>query len=223
MELSDFLSDFRPTAREPKPSIMIALFTGVERAGWLHPDILKFLSAVGQSQRKTTILTVNKRPVTAARNFAAAEFEKSGLDWLCCLDNDNTPAANVLELIDAADPLADIVTPRVYAATKRSDFTLMWVPITETDSNGWRELALTGTGCMMIRRRAFAKMTAPYFEFGKHGTDPLLEDEQFCAKARAAGVRIFGNVRYSCSHFKTFDLADLAARFGTVDCRGGKA
>lgn len=223
MELSDFLSDFRPTAREPKPSIMIALFTGSERDGWLHPDVLKFLGAVGQSQRKTTILSVNKRPVTAARNFAVGEFEKSDSDWLVMLDNDNVPASNLLEMIDTADSRFDIVTPKIYAATKRSDFTLMWVPASETDSQGWCELSLAGTGCMMFRRRAFAKMTAPYFEFGTHGTEPLLEDEAFCAKARAAGLRIFGNVRYVCSHFKTFDLADLARRFGEIDCRGGKS
>lgn len=39
---------------------------------------------------------------------------------------------------------------------------------------------------------------------------PRAEDEVFCEKVRSAGLKIYGNRYYSCSHFRTLDLNLLA-------------
>lgn len=46
-------------------------------------------------------------------------------------------------------------------------------------------------GCMMIKRRVFETLAAPWFEFGRAGDDILGEDYMFCHKAREAGFSVY--------------------------------
>lgn len=203
-------------SEKKKPSVFIATFAMLERGGWYCPQLVSFLltaqsRSAADGRRSVQLQIRNCRPIDAARNFTANEFLKSGLDWLVMSDNDMAPPLGIFKMIDEADTRMDIVVPRFYSVTD-DGLRLIWAPLpTENIDSGaeWIELSEAGTGVMAIRRRVFERLGKPYFKTIFNEEDRRIikgEDWNFCEKARAAGFRLFGNVRFSADHFRTVGL-----------------
>jgi hypothetical protein len=76
---------------------------------------------------------------------------------------------------------------------------------------GFHELSKAGTGVIFIKPSVFNKISYPYFSYlynedqGMQGT----EDIQFCLKARAAGLKIYGNSGVTIGHYHNVELSSL--------------
>lgn len=207
-----------------KSSVLICTLTGQERDGWLHPKLGAFLTqcalAAARGERQIQTLRLEGyRPHDFARNVGANSFlEKSQLDWLCMLDNDSVPCDGLLKIIDWAAPDADVVVPKFYCLTGNSKpdqvkLELGWKLLPGTSiGSGWTEIEGAASHCMFIRRRVFEKLAKPYFNFVYRDDGTVLEGEDltFCAKARAAGFKIFGYEGAEVDHVKSFSLSLLA-------------
>jgi GT2 family glycosyltransferase len=192
--------------------VMITVLCGMERDGWINPELAQSLFAAMQDcnahQRGVGVnLVCGVRPIGHARNEAVAKFLKSPCQWLVQIDNDQYPRFRILDLIKAAEDASKYIvgapTPcvgkhgRSWNATEKGpdDFY-------RTLPEGWFKPFLIGSGLLAVRRTVFEKMTPPWF-------DTWAEDFAFCIKAQDAGFKVTANSKFICSHFHTCDLLDL--------------
>jgi len=196
---------------EPKkqPSIFFAIPCGTERDGWIHPGILSFLMATMPRRPSMVVhLSLDARPVDFARRKICDAFLRGDAEWLAMLDNDVVPSLSLCEILDSAPSDAAVIVPKVHLPVGGfHPAALGWIPAGETDSNGWQPLGQAITASIFIRRKTFSKIARPFFQVGINPDgSPRAEDETFCEKVRAAGLKIYGNRFFSCSHFRTLDL-----------------
>src|SRR5258708_33991545 len=102
--------------------VMISVLCGHERDGWIAPGLMDSLLAAmhdSQSHRRGVALNlvVDKKPVSAARNTAVAQFLNSPCGWVVQIDNDQYPRFRILDLIKTAQARGKFhlgaATPRV--------------------------------------------------------------------------------------------------------------
>jgi GT2 family glycosyltransferase len=209
-----------------KPSVCIATLITKERGGWIHPGLSAFLShaAVLNATGKRVVKFSQPDsyiPHDHARNRAAHYFMESGCEWLLMIDNDVVPKSDLFALIDSTDDRMDIIVPKTFHLMP-NQLTLGWkfIPGASTTPHvsGWVELEAAATTCLAIRRKTFEKMAKPYFrfEYDANGFLAVGEDIGFCRKARAAGLRIWGNDRFACDHYHTVSLNSIAALMGQI-------
>lgn len=190
--------------------VMITVLCGHERDGWIAPGLLNSLLATlhdNQQQGRTVALDITCaiRPVSAARNHAVAKFLQSPCQWLVQIDNDQFPRFRILDLIKAAEAEGKFIvaapTPimKDLGAWNAADETEVWY---HQLPRGWFEPRLIGAGFLATHRAALAKLPQPFF-------DGQYEDFYFCKKAQAAGLKVWADSRFVCSHMKTVDLLDL--------------
>jgi GT2 family glycosyltransferase len=195
--------------------IMITVLCGNERDGWIAPGLMDSLLAAlhdGQKYQRAVALdlTVDYKPIANARNTAVAKFLQSPCQWLVQIDNDQFPQFRILDLIKAAESEGKFIvaapTPCVgkqglswnATATGPADF-YRKLP------GGWFQPFLIGSGFLAVHRAVFEKLTRPWF-------DSWCEDFVFCVKAQDAGLKVWSNSGYVCSHMKTFDLLSMMER-----------
>jgi len=208
-----------------KSSVFVCTFAGWERDGWPCTGLSLFMGELGvvraRGEREVQRYGLhNYRPHDSARNAGVKEFRKSNLDWIGMLDNDMTPQANLLDMMDFAPAEADIVVPKFYCLSGNDPsvlkISLAWKLLpgqTSIPPNvSWVEIDSCGTGAIFIRRRVFDVLQKPYFQFAYDGDGVTArgEDETFCAKARAAGLRIFGHTAFEVDHIHSVSLSALA-------------
>jgi hypothetical protein len=120
-------------------------------------------------------------------------------DYLFFLDDDHAFQTDLLERLLAHK--VDIVAPlyckrgQQFAPTAYKDGN----PIT-LDTPGLVEVDYTGTSGMLIHRRVLDKIGAPYFRAGALSPHMLLEDVDFCQRARAAGFRVWCDTSIQFGH-----------------------
>jgi hypothetical protein len=208
-----------------KSSVFVCTFAGWERDGWPNTALSVWLGELGVVRARGERQVVRHgihgaRPHDCARNLAVKAFLESGLDWCLQLDNDMTPQADLLNMIDFAAPEMDVIVPRFYCLAGNDPnilkLSLAWKLLPGQSSippnTSWVEIAGAGTGCMAIRRKAFDALKRPFFQFtyDADGRTVLGEDETFCKKARAAGLRIFGHTAFEVDHIHSVSLSALA-------------
>jgi GT2 family glycosyltransferase len=187
--------------------VFVSVLCGDERGGWMHPRLALFLLEIARNPAVTFHFSLDVRPVFHARNRIVEAFLKTDADWLLQIDNDVAPPTDLLRVLEKVPAAAAVVTPKVYIPTDVHPFCLGWRPVGETDTRGWQELSDCATACVFTRRDVFAKLQKPYFDFGYLADGSLVtEDLVFCNGVREAGLRIFGNRNFTCSHFRTVDL-----------------
>lgn len=211
-----------------KQSVQICVFTGSERTQWINPELARFLtvaSAVStRGDRKINITYVmNKTPHDCARNTAVKQFA-GNYDWLLMIDNDQAIGITMLDMLDAAPADAAVIVPRNYFLknTQPPNFetSLVWWSRNGSQPNGeWVELSKAGTGIMAIRKDVFTKIERPAFKF-EYDTDGIMskgEDEYFCEKVRAAGMKVYGNVKHMGRHWHSVEVGTLAMMTGKAN------
>jgi hypothetical protein len=198
-----------------------------ERTGWIHPrltaEIVKTALGSGTRYRMTYVPMNGVYPVSAARNrIVTRHFLPSTANWLGMFDNDIGPPENVIEVVLTAPAEADIIVLPYWVWCSERHPMLCFGELQKGKGKpqmyvhgyktlGWHEGGAGGTGAIFIRRRVFRKLEKPYFKF-LHDADEeetVGEDIYFTSKARQAGCRIFTNLDYVCSHYRTIDLAEV--------------
>jgi hypothetical protein len=109
--------------------------------------------------------------------------------WTLLLDSDHTFAPNLLlRLLDHELPLVGVP-----AFGRVPPYELMaWETPTKRlvrRRGGLREVWMTGTGCLLVRRDVVERLQPPYFAWPQP-PDPGGEDTWFCRRVAATGVPI---------------------------------
>ena len=224
----------RARTRPHSPHIMVSVLSLHERTGWIHPkltaEIVRTALSSGTRYRMTYIPMNGVYPVSAARNrIVVRHFLPSPADWLCMFDNDIGPPENLIEVILTAPPEADIVVLPCWVWCSEGHPMMCFGDLRRVNGKplmypqgytrlGWHEGGAGGTGAIFIRRRVFRKVKKPYFKFLYDKGEELAvgEDIYFTAKARRAGCRIFTNLDFVCSHYRTLDLAEVNAGVNSI-------
>ena len=161
------------------------------------------------------------KPISNNRNKIVQKFLNSGLDYLLMIDDDVTPPANVLDILDfLADKEVDIASPVMFTMQKREVATLAvrrtkdgkYTTIDLKDKDGLLEVDATGTGCIFIKREVLEnpEMKSPFMNY--YDTDGVKTtglDFNFCTRAKKLGYGVFVHLDYVAGHFATVDLKDI--------------
>ncbi len=152
--------------------------------------------------------------LAVARTNVARMFLESGLPWLLHLDSDMTfTPADVLTLLDAADPVAAPVLGGVYVgAVPAANVAPILEPARLTPEGivplssppkGVSAVDFCGTGFLLVHRRVYEALEArhpgplPWYAEAVINGEPVGEDWEFCHRVRKAGlpVQVHGGVR----------------------------
>jgi len=200
--------------------ILLGILSTYERSGWIHPDILKFVADLSLIPGYATRVVPlhNFVPAAAGRNVFCRSFKDADCDWICMMDNDMAPPANLFDTIKDAPKNAGIVVPAFFIWNgTNGELQLCWGTDKTPDkdgktrsnfSPGFHELNKCGTGVIFIRPWVLKKISMPYFWYiynsdqGMDGT----EDIAFCSKVREAGIKIYGNTKVTVGHYHAVDL-----------------
>lgn len=158
----------------------------------------------------TEPLHVVGKDVVKAQNELAEEMKG---EWLLLMNDDHTFGADLL--IRLLDRNVDIVTPLNVERQKpfmplifseRGD---QWTWKHVGTATGLISVPACGSGGMVIRRRVFEAMDAPWFETRKDGPYQG-SDLVFCLKAREAGFKVHVDLDVVMGH--TNDATFIPAR-----------
>ena len=213
-------------------NIMVAVFTGVERTGWVNPSLTTTLMRLSYDPRiRMSYVPIHAvHPVCQARNMAVDDFfMKSDCDVLVIFDNDVAPPHDIADALVSMPKECDIAVLPYWVWLPQEQHTMpcfghwedgtMVIPDPASLKPGWQEMGAGGTGCMFIRRKVFTspdKLTGPFFKIistEKRG-QVVSEDIYFTGRAAEAGFKTWVNTDFICSHFHTVDLAEV--NMGTV-------
>ena len=157
-----------------------------------------------------TIDFISTSLISTARNYLVNKFLATDCEWLYFWDSDvvirDTSFLN--KLLETAGSLnADIVggayrikhNRELYAFGNYKDGKLINFKVGEL---GQPMLVDTlATGAMMISRKVFEKVPAPWFSFIEGVEETIPEDHHFCNLASAAGFRIAVDPRFETFHY----------------------
>jgi hypothetical protein len=168
------------TQAKPPIKLMVAVFTGEERHGWMHPRLAITLLRLAYDPRFIlSFVPIHAiHPVCAARNMAVRDFFlKHDSEVLVLFDNDVAPPDNVGDAIYGMPEECNIAVLPYWVWLPNEKHTMpcfgqwedgvMIIPDPATLKPGWQEMGAGGTGCMFIRRKVFTspdKLQAPFFK-----------------------------------------------------------
>lgn len=140
--------------------------------------------------REVRVIGPRGNQIPKQRNLSA-EMDS---DWVLYVDSDCVPPPFAFEQILhwEVDLVGGVVCERfppfaaVVLKTPESRWRLHDMP-----RQGLEPVAACGTGFLLVRRPVFQAMDAPWFRCGQIIADLLLEDVEFCFRAKAAGVQPF--------------------------------
>lgn len=216
----------KPQEVKRPPHIMVAVFTGTERSGWVNPTLTATLMRLAYDPRlMVSYVPIHAiHPVCQARNMAVEDFFlKSDAEMLVIFDNDVAPPQNVADAIVSMPAEAAIAVLPYWVWLPVEKHTMpcfgywedstMVIPDPQTLKPGWQEMGAGGTGAMFIRRKIFTegKLTRPFFKILSSATKGQIvsEDIWFTGRAAEVGYPTWINTDFVCSHFHTIDLADV--------------
>ena len=200
--------------------VVIAIRSHNERHGWWHPNLgMWVVSLAGEQRYQIIIRSICGAPNAAASaNVAADVFlrDHPAAEWLCIVDNDSVPPANVMRILDdLPEEVAVIGCVSHMLQHGKTSIQQGWVGSDDrtVDISGDRvRVDILGGGCWFIHRRVFAEMKPPYFLELYHPQNHMLtvsDDVYFQNKARELGFKLFCDTRFVISHYHTLDLASV--------------
>ncbi len=208
---------------EAVPRILIFVLTTYERTGWVQKDLAQFLIGLRENMAYATQIMFihNSIPAAGARNYIGRLMcsAKGTLpDWVCMIDNDMAPPANLLDTIKAAPADAAVAVPAFHLWDGDERRTKLCWGMDDRqvaairgciDPGKFYPLTKCGTGVIFIRPKLFRKVPAPWFWYtyneDMHMTST--EDINFALKAREHGLKLYGKGGIVVGHHHTVDLA----------------
>lgn len=158
------------------------------------------------------VVEARSKPVDVARNLIVDKFLDSDKDYLLFLDDDHIGHSmdmlRALLVIDA--PICAIkcytkVFPYFSNLLQYSGFNSSAVGLPDGQGKynpidldfGYHYCDLVGFGMTLIKRDLFSKIEKPYF---KADQDGIREDNYFCEKLLAVGIKPIGCFSYTLEH-----------------------
>lgn len=178
---------------------------------------------------ETEILFLGRSlPIDVARNLLVKRFLKGTADYMWCVDQDavfvpgtldrllsrKQPILSALEMMrlpEVCYPMAlrgprgekgfRILAPEVYTWMARNMTATHNEPqlLTEAPDDALLAVGFTGCHCLLIRRDVLEAMEEPWFQ----GFEPGGEDQYFCDKAAAMGIKTYVDLSVLVGHATT--------------------
>lgn len=199
-----------------KPRILVALLCGLDRTGWINPDLALMLITMGRDARFECDFAkiLDARPHEFARNIALATARDGNYSWLCSLDNDNCPTISPLDVIAAAPADCDVCGVR-YAIREGRDGAKFFPEAEPTAP--YSEVREVAGGVLMIRNSVWKKVPrGPWFSWqflpGSETLETAMgEDVWFSAFVRSKGLKIYCH-QTPAGHLKVLDVTAIAQK-----------
>lgn len=191
---------------------MKKIFVGIPNTGYLRTELVSWLfSHEDKDKYEVTMFFPQNKPHDYNRNIIVKKFLETDNEYLLMIDSDVVPISNVLEMSDLDKGIMSALV-RTYkdgdlipvALKKVEGGYKVWSPL----SKGLNEVDAVGTGCLMIKREVFNKITKPYFRFRYNDEGFLIngEDFDFCDRVKEAGYKVYFNADYEAQHFTTINI-----------------
>lgn len=174
---------------------------------------------------ETQIKWVIGHNIASSMNDLVDALYMSKAEWLFILGDDHVFSSDLLLKLLAHD--RDIVVPLCltrmppYKPVVFSGFVdesrsmHRWrLDLNEHPDGGLVPIHSAGTAGMVVRRRVFEELGAPWFEVGKVTTEDVGEDVYFCDKARDAGFELFADLDTVLGHCTTATVWPVRQEFG---------
>lgn len=161
-------------------------------------------------------------PISSNRNMIVKRFLQTDCDYLLMIDDDVVPLHNPCELVH--QHLDVLGFP---ALVRSSGQVINWTAyVPHSDGVGYSaidldsfddmfdvlEVAIVGTGCILIKREVLEKVKAPFHsEFDDDGCQKYGTDFAFCRRATNAGFTVYTAIHRRCEHFKKVGLSNMDA------------
>lgn len=165
-------------------------------------DFALCLAGLVRLARVDDLCIVNERMscIAEARNILVRHALQRGADWLMWLDADMTfPPQTLDRLLSHDEPIVGATYVR-----RVEPYPLIGTPQPDGIKRpGLTEMAGMPFGCMLVQRRVFEQVKAPWFRYDWDDEAKLHgEDILFCRAARAAGFTIFNDdgLTYELGH-----------------------
>ncbi len=164
-------------------------------------------------------------PISSNRNLITKRFLATDCDYLLMIDDDVVPMHNPCEMVAAMNSEVDIIGSP--ALVRASGQTMVWTAYTPHSSGiGYSaidlnnfddmfdllEVAIVGTGCILIKRKVLEALKAPFHcEYDEDGIVIYGTDFAFCRKATKAGFHVYTTMHRRCEHYKIVGLSNIDA------------
>jgi len=156
-------------------------------------------------------------PGESNRNKLIREFLKTDNEYLLMIDDDNPPQNNPLDLLIHNKDIFALPTP-----VFREDG-LCWMvgknfgTVEEPDYKAYKEkreglmeVDFVGSGCLLVHRRVFEKIKAPFMRvWDEDGVAVKGQDIAFSKRATENGFEMWVHWDYVCNHHKQVNLIGL--------------
>ena len=151
--------------------------------------VMSMASLLVNSNEQYKIIMTEEKPIAYARNYIVDQMHGA---WIWWIDSDHLFPESVLNRLLSLDvPIAGAIAyqkrapfyPCVYGELEgdgKSHAHLLWLPHKPF------ECFMTGTGCVVVKKEVFDKVSKPYFEY----TKDLGEDMHFFMKTKEHGYKI---------------------------------
>ncbi len=177
-------------------------------------------------QTSFTIDFIASSLITTARNYLVRKFLKTDCDWLYFWDSDVVIRDTTFldKLTETAESLkADIVGGAyrikhdrgLYAFGNYKDGELVNFKVGDLDQPMLVDTLATGS--MLISRKVFETVPAPWFSFVEKPESTIPEDHNFCNMAREAGFKIAVDPRFNTYHVGYFSWPHIIKPKEVVD------
>jgi len=198
------------------------IYINVPNLNWVHYSVAAALLRYRLDNRVDVNVELSThRPYVQNLNRGVKNFMESDYDFWLNMDADNAPKRNPFDLAfldrdviglavpiwkDRLDEKKKLVRGHCFLSGMKRVTKTGYAPHQVYDQ-GIQEVDAVGSGCMMVARRVFEGMNAPFMrKFNKEGLVTLGCDYYFSQKAKRNGWRIWCHFDYICRHFKELEL-----------------
>lgn len=160
-------------------------------------------------------------PIDHCRNTIVRKFLDTDCTHLMMIDDDIVPPTDALERLlfhdkDIIGAVCPVIGPNndnklevTYNAYIADDDDQL-IQHTWPNSSDLEEVAMVGTGCIMIKRYVLERIPAPFTtEYDDSGIKMTGEDVAFCKKASDEDIEVYADFKLKCKHIKSCNLLEL--------------
>lgn len=165
------------------------------------------------------------KPLSVNANNVIKKFLASDCERLMLLDDDITPPVETIQML--FDDNKEIVGARVLFSQPHFDGPMSCAGIFDGQNKPYRlidtiagldecdpvhKVDFLGFACVMIKRKVFEKIKAPWFiqKFSKDGSELLKgTDTKFCERAKTKGIKIYCDLRLLTGQKIEMNLAEV--------------
>jgi len=195
------------------------VYIAVLSLGYIRQELaIALLKISGDNRYEKQIQFHGLRPSAHNRNSIVKEFLKTDCDYLLCIDHDNIPINNPLDLVELDKDVIGCPYPQV----KNGEIgwlVMNKVPdgyrqVSVENAVGVQEVDAIASGVMLIARRVLEKVKTPFERKWKDGQAVKGLDFYFCDKARDLGFKVWVAWDYVADHYKEVSLLQVLQLLG---------